>query len=83
MKPYNKKQYDSDITIIYGRKHQGYFYHKLNYYIKVYKKELESLKYVNDYKEENYPIRYYMDKGAIEILEQLLEDLKEDEKGYI
>lgn len=75
MKFYNKKQY--------GRKHQGYFYPKLNYYMKVYINELETLKYLNDYKEENYPIRYYMDKGAIEVLEQLLKDLKKDEKGYI
>ena len=74
---------DSKIKLLFGGRYQGYFYHKLNYYMKVYKNELETLKYINDYKEENYPIRFYMDKGAIEVLEQLLEDLKEDEKGFI
>lgn len=40
---------------------------------KYYSDENKTLLYVNDYKEEDLPIRYYMNKGAIEFIDYILE----------
>ena len=40
---------------------------------KYYLDENKTLLYVNDYKEDELPIRYYMNKGAIEFIDYILE----------
>lgn len=67
----------NNIYIIIGNRKQRYLYHRIKTFITYYEEEIESLKFVNDYKEENYPPRYYMDQGALEVLNVLLEEIKE------
>ena len=43
---------------------------------KYYIDENDCLLYLNDYKKENLPIRYYMNKGAIEFIDYILDELK-------
>lgn len=43
---------------------------------KYYSDENDSLLYVNDYKKDNLPIRYYMNKGAIEFIDYILDIIK-------
>ena len=43
---------------------------------KYYVEENDCLLYVNDYKKEELPIRYYMNKGAIEFIDYILEEMK-------
>lgn len=38
----------------------------------------ELLKYVNNYNENEYPPKYYMNKGAIEVIDYLLGDDKDE-----
>lgn len=41
-----------------------------------YLKENETLKWVCDYDESKFPIRYYMNEGAEEVIDYVLEELK-------
>ena len=43
---------------------------------KYYKEEMNSLLFVNDYKKEELPIRYYMDEGCLEFIDYIMEELK-------
>ena len=43
---------------------------------KYYSDENDSLLYINDYKKDKLPIRYYMNKGAIEFIDYILEIIK-------
>ena len=73
------KFYDKDtIHVILGHTHQGYLYRRLRYWKNFYQDEMNILEWLNDYKEDDYPIRYYMDKGIIEFIEGLQSELYEN-----
>lgn len=67
------------LHFIIGNRKQGYLYHRIKTFIEYYKEELDSLKFINN--KDEYPPRYYMDKGALEILNVLLEEITDDENS--
>lgn len=68
------------IHAILGHRNQGYIYRRLIYWKRFYQDEIDTLEWLNDFKEDDYPIRYYMDKGAIEFIEGLQSELYERNK---
>lgn len=72
------EQLDKPIHIIISNLGFGKSYRELLKLKRNYEDSNKWLKYINNYNENEYPPKYYMNKGAIELIDYLLGD-DEDE----